>query len=178
MSWVRLDDAAPEHRKLLKLAELAKQGDRGAAAAWLWVCGLAYCNRQPARDGFIPRAKVAQLYPVRGAAGLAARLVEVGLWEQRDGGFAVHDYNDYQPSAADAAELSEKRSEAGKKGGRKSAEKRAAMAQEGRDQGATEPHASRTRAAPMPHASRTRDATMPRQRRFLNQIKDRAKQRA
>jgi hypothetical protein len=159
MSWVRLDDSAPEHPKFLKLAELAKQGDRGAAAAWLWVCGLAYCNRQPSRNGFIPRAKIPQLYPVKGAAGLAARLVEVGLWESREDGFAIHDYHDYQPSAADAADLSDKRSEAGRKGGKRSGESRASKPRDGRVDAESEPSPSRMQAESEPHASRVDDAT-------------------
>ena len=137
MSWVKIDDAAPEHPKFMRLAELANQGDRGAAAAWLWVCGLAYCNRQPARDGFIPRMKVGQLYPVKGGLGLAERLVQVGLWEQRADGFAVHDYHVYQPSAAEASDLSAKRSAAGRKGGQRSAAARAGAAHEESTRGAS-----------------------------------------
>lgn len=137
MSWVKIDDAAPEHPKFMRLAELANQGDRGAAAAWLWVCGLAYCNRQPARDGFIPRMKVGQLYPVKGGLGLAERLVQVGLWEQRPGGFAVHDYHVYQPSAAEASDLSAKRAAAGRKGGQRSAAARARAEHEERAESAS-----------------------------------------
>ena len=130
MSWVKIDDNAPEHPKLLRLAELAKEGDKGAAACWLWVCGLAYCNRQRVRDGFIPALKVAQLYPVKGAAGLAARLVEVGLWELAEGGYRIHDYNEYQPTTDEAEgareAIRQARRDAGKIGGLRSAETRAA----------------------------------------------------
>lgn len=141
MAWVRLDDAAPEHPKFLLLAKLANQGDRGAAAAWLWVCGLGYCNRQSARDGVIPRMKVPQLYPVRGALGLAGRLVEVGLWETHQDGYVIHDYHDYQPGLLEALELSSKRSAAGRKGGQRSGAARAATAGQ----------SERTDGAPMAH---------------------------
>lgn len=112
MSWVRIDDGAPDHPKLLKA---------GAEACWLWVCGLAYCNRQAKkRDGFIPTEKVPALYPIRGAMRLADKLVEVGLWERVDGGFLVHDYLEFQPTS----DLRAARAEAGRRGGQRSGEVR------------------------------------------------------
>ena len=41
MSWVRLDDGSPGHRKIVGLSD---------AAFRLWVVGLTYCNQQ-ANDG-------------------------------------------------------------------------------------------------------------------------------
>jgi hypothetical protein len=41
MSWVRLDDGAPGHRKIVGLSD---------AAFRLWIVGLTYCNQQ-ANDG-------------------------------------------------------------------------------------------------------------------------------
>jgi len=111
VSWVRIDDRAREHRKLLK----AK-----ADGCWMWACGLMYCNSQKARDGFIPDEIVSQLYPFRAPIKLAARLVSVGLWERVEGGFRVHDYHDYQFNGVDAASISAKRAEAGRAGGIKS----------------------------------------------------------
>src|SRR3990167_6480333 len=115
MSWVKIDDGAPDHRKQLAA---------GSEACWLWVCGLAYCNRQPARDGFIPGVKVGLLYPFRRAGALAKKLVEVGLWEEADGGYRVHDYHSYQPDQERAGEISKARSEAGRKGGLRSGKTR------------------------------------------------------
>lgn len=83
MSWARLDDHANEHRKL---------HDAGHEAAWLWACGLMYANRQKARDGFIPEAMVALLYPFKAPKRLAAKLVQVKLWERAEGGYRIHDY--------------------------------------------------------------------------------------
>lgn len=74
MTWAKLDDRANEHHKILAA---------GAEAAWFWTCGLMYANRQKARDGFIPDAAIRMLYgPVRNPNKLAAKLVEVGLWER------------------------------------------------------------------------------------------------
>lgn len=85
MSWARLDDHANEHPKLLAA---------GGEACWLWACGLMYANRQKARNGFIPDAMVPALFPVlKNPRRLAAKLVDVGLWEKTKGGFQIHDYH-------------------------------------------------------------------------------------
>lgn len=89
MAWVRLADDFPDHPKVVRA---------GPLAAWLYVCGLSYANRY-ATDGFIPAAQVRRLADVPDAEILADRLVDAGLWERAEGGFQVHDYRDYQPSA-------------------------------------------------------------------------------
>lgn len=86
MSWVTLDDAAPLHRKQL---------EAGPAACWMWTCGLAYCDRQEAKDGFIPDAMVKLLYPKLGKKE-AEILVRVGLWTVVQGGYQVHDYQEWR----------------------------------------------------------------------------------
>ena len=113
MSWVKLDDGFSEHPKILAAGPL------GLA---LWACGLAYCNRQKARDGFIPAAKVPILYPIPQPMKVAARLVAVGLWEETDDGFVVHDYHEFQPSE----DMRQARAEAGRRGGKRSGEVRRA----------------------------------------------------
>lgn len=90
MAWVRLEDGFMEHPKVIKA---------GPAAAWLFICGLGYANRN-LTDGFIPSAVVPRLADLKGCATLARRLVDVRLWERADGGYQVHDYLAYQPSAA------------------------------------------------------------------------------
>jgi hypothetical protein len=90
MAWIRLDDGFADHPKVLAA---------GVEAAWLYVCGLCYASRQ-LTDGFIPAPKIRQLVTTREADALAERLVVVGLWERVEGGYAVHDYLDYQTSAA------------------------------------------------------------------------------
>jgi hypothetical protein len=91
LTWAKLDDRANEHRKQLSA---------GAEACWLWACGLMYANRQPERSGFIPDLILPALYaPSRSPKKLAARLVEVGLWDRVEGGYAIHDYTTWNPSA-------------------------------------------------------------------------------
>ena len=80
MTWAKIDDRAHEHRKQLAA---------GPEACWLWVCGLMYANRQPARDGFIPASALRMLYPFKSPKRLATKLVKAGLWTRTDGGYVI-----------------------------------------------------------------------------------------
>lgn len=93
--WVKIDDAAPLHPKLL---------DAGAEAAWLWVAGLAHANRHTT-DGRIEGRHLAALYPPLGskARRLARKLVEIGLWIECGDGYRIHDYEEYQEQAMSSA---------------------------------------------------------------------------
>jgi hypothetical protein len=88
--WVKLDDTLAEHPKIERA---------GPLAAWLYVCGLCYCARQ-LTDGRIPKAKVPRLADVPQAVKHAARLVEVGLWEDDGDDYVVHDWLAYNPGKA------------------------------------------------------------------------------
>lgn len=91
MGWAKFDDAFTDHPKV------------AAAGPWgelLAMRGVIYCARQET-DGFIPTGQLARL-----AAGIpspklkAATLVSVGLWEETDGGWLIHDFLEYHPSKA------------------------------------------------------------------------------
>lgn len=83
MAWVRLDDKAMTHPKIVGLSDKAFR---------LWVWGLAYCQ-QHLTNGFIPVAAVtiAQIKT-------ALELVKAMLWEPNDTGWLVHDYLDWNDS--------------------------------------------------------------------------------
>lgn len=91
MTWVRLDDEAMHHPKLLKA---------GPEAVCLWLAGLCHCNRY-FTDGRIDKAFVVGLYaPVsRRSRRLSSCLVQMGLWIDRGDHFEVHDYAVYQEEA-------------------------------------------------------------------------------
>lgn len=97
MAWVRLDDRFAFHPKLMRAS---------SAAFRLHVAALCVCA-QNATDGLLDdvalRLALAAL-PVGSELGtLSAELVRLGLWEDgpEPGTFSIHDYLEYQPSAAD-----------------------------------------------------------------------------
>ena len=97
MSWVRLDDGAPGHRKIVGLSD---------AAFRLWIVGLTHCNQQ-ANDGRFSdhAARIMSGYlanPELGR-GAMAELCAAGLWTETADGFEVHDYLEYQPSQEERA---------------------------------------------------------------------------
>lgn len=134
MTWVKLDMNMPENAKVL---------EAGPLAAWLHVCGIAYCNRH-LTDGFIPDVVLSRLADIPSYAAEARVLVRVGLWERDDErrGYWVHDYHDYQPSAVDEKAKRKAKQEAGRLGGQRSAEVRAQR------EGTAQPPASKHPEAP------------------------------
>lgn len=111
MGWGKFDDAYPHHPKLLQV---------GAEGLALDVAAVCYANRY-GTDGWVPDAMLAALYPpIRQPRKVADRLTAAGRWERGDGGWWIHDFADYNPTAAEVAERREKRAAAGRKGGMRS----------------------------------------------------------
>lgn len=89
-TWIKVYNSLPAHPKIIEA------GDR---AAWLFICGLCYCNEH-ATDGKIDRRVLPALAPgVRSPEKLAERLVRVVLWEATNCGWLVHEYLEFQRSA-------------------------------------------------------------------------------
>jgi hypothetical protein len=94
MTWVRVDDRALLHPKLLAA---------GPDGVTLWLAGLCYCNAHHT-DGFITKSAVGALYPsdewTRSRQLRAAkRLVELGAWHDEGDSWRVHGYAEYQEEA-------------------------------------------------------------------------------
>jgi hypothetical protein len=110
--WVRLDDGFYDHPKARAVGKDGRE---------LYIAGLCRVA-QILSDGFIPDhdlplvAAKAEVRP----KPTATRLVTAGLWEKVDGGWLVHDYHDYNPTAEAEREKRRKRAEAGRKGGLRS----------------------------------------------------------
>lgn len=119
MAWVRLDDSMPHHPKVIAA---------GPQAFALDVAAIAYSNRY-GLDGVIDVRSLCHVLPsLRSPSRVADKLVEVGRWERIEGGYRIHDYHEYQPTAAETRakreDVSAKRAAAGRLGGLKSGEKR------------------------------------------------------
>ena len=93
MAWSRLEPGFSQHVKRLK---------SGPIASWLWVCAIDFCTLH-GTDGFVDSVALAGLCPsLRPAERKRAIkvLVDVGSFEERDGGVYVHGYLDHNPSKA------------------------------------------------------------------------------
>ena len=120
MAWAKLDDGFADHPKVI---------EAGPLASWLFVCGLTYCARQ-LTDGFIPAGQMRKLADVDNAKELAQTLVSVGLWEECDGGYMIHDYLEYNPSRERVLATREVRAEVGSRGGKQKAANAATVLKE------------------------------------------------
>lgn len=85
MVWFKVDDQLAVHLKTITA---------GNAAMGLWVRAGSWCAAQ-LTDGVVPAAMVATL---GGSTGDAQALVDAGLWHEQDGGYAFHDWAEYQPT--------------------------------------------------------------------------------
>lgn len=84
MPWAYIDDRFPEHPKVEALDD--------DVAAWLWVKGICYVKRN-GTAGRIPKPAAARM--VRSGARRAAKLVAVGLWDDADDSYVIHDYEQW-----------------------------------------------------------------------------------
>jgi hypothetical protein len=145
MSWVKMDDQWPFHRKL----RLVEPLDR-----LMWAMAIAYCSAQDT-DG---RLDGPMLEMVAFCAGVtkpyeaADRLVSAGLLDLDAGGWRVHNYLKFNFSSTERDEITSKRAEAGRKGGQKKAanasSKRLANASDLAKQTASKPLAVPSRPVP------------------------------
>lgn len=112
LPWARLDSNLPSHDKIL---ELVGVGSRGKAAAFVYVCGLAYSVGH-GTDGLIRRAALPFIH---GTANDARLLVDARLWVPVDGGWQIANFGTRQAAGMSAQSLSDVRAEAGRRGAEK-----------------------------------------------------------
>lgn len=96
--WVKLDDALIDHRKIFVAGKLL--GTNGPAIALgFYTVGLLWTNKH-LQDGFLPVEVIEGLRHVKEPLSVADALVKAELFDKADGGFRIHDYHDFNPSAA------------------------------------------------------------------------------
>jgi hypothetical protein len=125
MAWARIDDGYSSHPKVVAA---------GAEGLALDVAGMCYAARF-ATDGHVPSVMVGALCPpVADPEAVAERLVEVGRWHAPghdcpdcmdvSDGWVIHDFLEYNRSAAKQEDRRRKRAKAGRKGGQRSGQAR------------------------------------------------------
>lgn len=116
MTWVSVSDDFTDHPKFRHL-------DDDATA--LWIRALAFANRH-LTDGVVPAVVLRDLSRSKSPEKVAAKLCAASgitgkpLWSKVEGGYQIHDFHDYQPSARAVRtrrdDTSAKRAESGRKG--------------------------------------------------------------
>lgn len=97
-----MDDGYPDHPKVIALSD---------AAFRLHVRLMCYAAKH-LTDGFIPTALATKARPM-------SELVEAHLLELSVGGWKLHDYHDWNPTAEKVKCIRRERAKAGAKGGSK-----------------------------------------------------------
>lgn len=94
MPWVKIDDRAPQHPKLISVS---------LAARWYWLTSLCYAAQYLTNGLLTEQAAYSlgstSLITRKQTKDCIAELLRVRLWEETDGGYVIHDYLDYNPSA-------------------------------------------------------------------------------
>lgn len=102
LPWIRLDTAMPDNPKIIDLIDSHKDG---MAAAFVWVCGLAYAGKH-GTDGFITRSALAR---INGKAIHAKLLVEHRLWDDEHGvGWTIHGWAEFQETNDETTKRTER----------------------------------------------------------------------
>ena len=121
MTWARIDDHFHGHPKVASL------GPYMLACVGLHALAISWCTDQ-LTDGLIPTDQVprlagdlALLLPKGQPGELVNRLVAVGMWEETQGGYRIHDFLDYNPSKREVLQLRKTRALSGQAGGRQRA---------------------------------------------------------
>jgi hypothetical protein len=91
MTWFKVDDGLPTHRKVLSLP----RGARRLSAIGAWTMAGAWTSAN-LTEGFIPKTVLADLGI---GPKVAADLVSCGLWRAEKTGYRMHDFLDYNPTA-------------------------------------------------------------------------------
>lgn len=144
MPWVRFDDDYPTNPKMRALG-------RNIPAKWLATVAVFFCSRH-LTDGVINLQTDLELLcgksqmPIPTIKRCIPELVRVGLWDVLgEGVYLVHDFLDYNPSAAEVKELRAARAEAGRLGGLRSGASRRSESEASASGGASRVLEPRTR---------------------------------
>lgn len=108
LPWVRLDTSMPDNPKVIELIDSHRDG---RAAAFVWVCSIAYAGKH-GTDGFIAKGALGR---INGRALDARLLTTAGLWHEEAGGWLINGWAEYQESTEETQKRSERARHAAQK---------------------------------------------------------------
>lgn len=89
MPWGKMDDKFHRNRKVRKLRRMRG----GVEALGVWAYRWSWCLDDVDLTGMVPEDELDER-----ELKAAPKLVEVGLWDEVEGGFRFHDFNEYNPT--------------------------------------------------------------------------------
>ncbi|MEM5789046.1 MAG: DnaD domain protein [Syntrophobacteraceae bacterium] len=112
MAWIKLDDQWMNHPKIIRAGRDARD---------MWLASLTWCSSY-LTDGYFTEDMLITFAVMAGVdvanvKQIASKLLEVCLWDATDGGFKIHDYEDYNFTKEQVIAVREARREAGRAGG-------------------------------------------------------------
>jgi len=97
MAWLRIESNFPNHRKVLAAGQQLGRGAVGRVIG-VWTIGACYAVAH-LTDGLVPAIVLEDTRYDRHPREVIAAMVDQGLLHVVDGGYQLHDFNDYNPSA-------------------------------------------------------------------------------
>jgi hypothetical protein len=97
--WARMDNDWQTNLKFVSLRQ-----DRAFKAIAVYWGGIAYSSGHEL-GGFIPGPALSIIWATPHDCG---QLVAVGLWEPTEGGYYIHDWEQYQPTSDEISERSKR----------------------------------------------------------------------
>jgi hypothetical protein len=99
--WSRLDDALFDHPKVNTAARKIGGKNARVIVIGFYSMALMYTNRH-LTDGVLPDSVIDGFSShVLNPASIADALAHAGLFERQNAGYRIHDFRDYNPSAAE-----------------------------------------------------------------------------
>lgn len=128
--WIKADDKLANHPKIRRAGQLLGGGDGHAITLGVFHWLLSYCNEY-FTDGFIADEILASSPVCRRPLKVAKALIDcsvrpegAGLLHKVPGGYEIHDYHDWNPTAEESAKLRQAKVFAGREGGLRSGQVR------------------------------------------------------
>jgi hypothetical protein len=101
--WARLDDELLDHQKIFAAGDLVGGRNGSVIALGFYAQCLMWANRHLS-DGHLPLGVIKGFRHGSKPLSIADALVKAGLLEKNGSGFIIHDFKEFNPSAAKVKE--------------------------------------------------------------------------
>jgi hypothetical protein len=96
--WAKLDDSLFDHAKISEAGRLIDKRVGRAIALGFYTASILWASKH-LTNGYLSEAVLEGFPHVDEPLAIADAFTQVGLFERENGGFRIHDYTDWNPSA-------------------------------------------------------------------------------